>query len=80
MHRGVFHWFIDDISAPVATSTEFADARQQALVDTITTLRDTFTAQLALDPNNANLLAAIAALESALIAACEFLMKSPKNN
>lgn len=58
------------LSVPEVTTTEFADVRQQALVDSIKALRDVFTAQLALDPTSTDLMAAIAALEAAIVHAC----------
>lgn len=54
------------ILAPVITTTEFADVKQQALVDSIRVLRDAFIAQLALDPSSSDLMTAIDALTSAI--------------
>lgn len=62
---------INIIPAPGVTTTEFIDPKQQILVNSIKSLRDTFKAQLALDPGNSDLIAAIAALEAAIAFACE---------
>lgn len=53
--------------APEITTTEFADPKQQALINSIQVLREAFLAQLALFPGNTDLMAAISALESALV-------------
>lgn len=63
------------VPAPQVTTTEFADPKQQSLVDAIKALRDTFKAQLALSPGNDDLEAAIAALEAAITFACKSLVK-----